>query len=55
MVALLMEWRRGGRERGKFFYNPMIRSQSFSESLPKAGAFMSVSQFILFSLHLGGT
>ena len=49
-----MEWWRGGRERGKFFYNPMITSQSFSESLPKAGAFMSVSQFILFSLHLGG-
>ena len=50
-----MEWWRGGRERGKFFYNPMIRSQSFSELLPKAGTFISVSQFILFSLHLGRT
>ena len=33
----------------------MVRSQSFTESLTKAGAFVSVSQFILLSLHLGGT
>ena len=46
-----MELWRGGRERGKFFYNSMVRSQS----LTKAGAFVSVSQFILLSLHLGGT
>ena len=55
MGALFLEWRGGGRERGEIFYNPMIRSQSFRESLPKAVTFTSASQFVPHLLPLGGT